>query len=111
MPYAGEADAFANLYTPDGVFDRMGQLIVGFDAIRNVIAGRAPGVWTRHDCSNIRIEIGADGRSATGRVDLQMQRGREGAAEIEHLRAEYFDRFVLTDQGWRFSLRKVSLVA
>lgn len=108
---AGDADALANLYTSDGVFDRLGQLIVGHDAIRNVIADRPPGVWTRHACSNIRIEVGADGRSATGRVDLQMQRGREGVAEVEHIRAEYLDRFVLTEQGWRFSLRKVALVA
>jgi hypothetical protein len=83
---AGEADALANLYTPDGV-------------------------WTRHDCSNIKIEIGAAGRSAGGRCDLQMQRGREGVAEVEHVRAEYSDRFVLTEAGWRFSLRKVALVS
>jgi len=108
---AGEADALANLYTPDGVFDRLGQLIAGREAIRKVIAGRPPGVWTRHVCSNIKIEIGADGRSAGGRCDLQMQRGREGVAEVEQVRAKYSDRFVLTEEGWRFSLRKVALVS
>lgn len=107
---AGEADALAGLYTRDGIFDRLGQQIVGRAAIRQVIAARPPGVWTRHRCSNIRIEIGTDGRTATGRVDLEMQSGSQGDARIEEIRAEYFDQFVLTDEGWRFSVRKVVLV-
>lgn len=107
---AGEADALAQLYTENAVFDRLGQRFVGRAAIRGVIAGRAPGVWTKHACSNIRVDIDADGRAANGHVDLAMQRGREGSAEVEHLRAEYFDRFVLTEEGWRFSERRVVLV-
>lgn len=104
---AGHADAFADLYIADGVFDRLGQLFHGREAIRNIVAGRPAGLWTRHRCSNVRIEVSADGRTASGRVDLEMQRGREGSAEIEHIRAEYHDQFVLTEKGWRFSSRKV----
>ncbi|TDU28243.1 SnoaL-like protein [Panacagrimonas perspica] len=104
---AGEADALANLYTPDGLFDRLGQPIVGRDAIRQVIAGRPSGVWTKHVCSNVRIEIAPDGRTATGRVDLDMERGQQGVEKVDRIRAEYFDQFVLTDEGWRFAVRKV----
>ncbi len=107
---AGDADALAGLYTPDGVFDRLGQLIVGRDAIRQVIAGRPPGVWTKHVCSNVRIELAADGRSASGRVDLDMERGQAGVEKVDRIRAEYVDQFVLSDEGWRFRRREVRLV-
>lgn len=106
---AGEADALAALYAPDGVFDRLGQQIVGRAAIRQVIAGRPPGVWTRHVCRNVRIEVAPDGRSASGRVDLDMERGQRGVDQVERIRAEYIDRFVLGDEGWRFAVRKVVL--
>lgn len=107
---ANEADAFAALYTEDGVFDRLGQLIEGPAALRNVIAGRPPGTWSRHVCSNIRIEVDADGRNASGTVDLDMQRGIAGSDEVQRLQAVYHDRYVLTDAGWRIRLRKVELV-
>ncbi len=104
---AGEAEALANLYTPDGIFDRFGQQFVGRAAIAQVIAGRAPGVWMRHRCNNIQIEVAPDGSSATGHVDLEMQRGCEGVEKVDEIRAEYFDEFVLTDEGWKIKRRKV----
>lgn len=106
---APRAEALAALYAPDGVFDRVGQLFEGREAIRGLIAGRPPGTWTRHECSNLSIEIDPDGRSASGHCDLLMQRGRSGVDGQETVRAEYFDTFVLTDEGWRFRLRKVVL--
>lgn len=107
---AGKADDFARLYVEDGVFDRMGQLIVGHAAIREVIAGRPPGTWSKHVCSNIRITVDADGRSASGEVDLDMQRGIAGSDEVQRLRGIYHDRYTLTAEGWRIQLRKVVLV-
>ncbi len=104
---AANADAFADLFIADGVFNRLGHPIVGRDAIRNVIASRPAGVWTRHRYSNARIDIAADGKSARGRVDLELQRGREGSPDIERIQAEHDDTFVLTDQGWRFASRAV----
>lgn len=103
----GQAEALANLYVPDGLFDRLGQQIVGRDAIRQVIAGRPPGVWTKHVCSNVRIDVAPDAMTATGRVDLDMERGQQGVDKVDKIRAEYFDQFVLTDEGWRFAVRKV----
>ena len=107
---SGQADAFADLYTPDGVFDRLGQLIEGREALRKLIAGRPAGVWTRHGCSNVRVEVAPDLRSASGEADLEMQRGREDSSEVEEIRARYLDRFVLTELGWRFAARKVVLL-
>jgi ketosteroid isomerase-like protein len=108
---APNADALAALYAADGVFDRVGQLFAGRAAIRGLIAGRPPGTWTRHQCRNVRIELAADGRSASGHCDLLMQRGSAGADQHDTIRAEYFDAFVLTDEGWRFASRKVVLKA
>lgn len=107
----GEANALAALYVPDGVFDRMGQTFIGRDAIRQVIAGRPVGLWTRHCSDNIRIELDADGLAANGCSDLQMQRGWKDREQVEHIRARFTDRFVLTDDGWRFSRRKVEVLS
>ena len=43
---ARDADGLAALYVEDGVFDRLGQRLVGRDAIRDVIASRPLDVWT-----------------------------------------------------------------
>jgi ketosteroid isomerase-like protein len=106
---AGDADGLAHLYAVDGVFDRLGQVFEGREAIRGVITGRPPGLWTEHHCRDIRIEIDADGRSAQGTAQFEMRRGRAGVTEIEHLRGEYQDRYTLTEEGWRFARRKAIL--
>lgn len=108
---AWEAEKLANLFSPDGVFDRLGTRIVGREAIRKFIAGRPRDMWQRHHGSNFEFELAVDGRSADGRLDLVLERGRVGEAEVrEVVRARYHDHFVLTDEGWRFSVREVVLV-
>lgn len=107
---AGNAVALAALYTEDGVFDRMGQRFVGREAIRQVIAGRPVGVWTRHVFSDVHVDISGDGRSASGRALLCMQRGRDGERDIEEVRAEFEDCYALTAEGWRFRERMVRLL-
>lgn len=106
---AGNAEALAALYTPDGVFDRLGQTFEGRAAITEVIRRVLAGVWTEHRCSNHRIEPDADGNSASGRVDLEMRRGQPGSDKFETLHAEYHDRYVRTPQGWQFALRRAVL--
>lgn len=108
---AGDADGFAALFVDDGVFDRLGTPICGRAAIRAVIADRPAGTWSRHVCSNIRIEIDADGRTARGQVDLDMQRGQHGQEPVLHWLARYDDRYVLTNDGWRIQRRSVTLIS
>ena len=102
---ANRADDFAALFVSDAEFDRDGQELRGQAAIRDIIAGRAPGVWSRHVNRNLRITVARDGRSATGSCELEMDRGHAGQAEVEHRRGTYADQFVLTDAGWRFRRR------
>lgn len=108
---AWEADQLADLFTPDGVFDRLGVQIVGRAAIRDFIANRPRDVWQTHRGSNFRFQFGADGRSASGTLDLEMARGKVGETQAsDTVHARYHDQFVLTDAGWRFKLRKVVLL-
>lgn len=107
---AWEADKLAELFTPDGVFDRLGTKIAGRQAIRDFIANRPRNIWQTHRGSNFRFQLGADGRSATGTLDLEMARGKAGETQAsETVYARYHDQFVLTDAGWKFKLREVVL--
>ncbi len=101
------ADALAGLFIAEGMFDRLGQIFTGHAAIRDVIAARPAEIWVRHYTSNVRIDLAADGQTASGRCHLLMFRGRVGAEGHEVIHAGYEDAFVLTDAGWRFSSRKV----
>ena len=94
----------------DGVFDRPGQISQGRETIRAAIAARPAEVWTRHYCSNIRIDLASDGLSASGQSYLLLFRGRHGSADHEIVRAEYRDTFALTASGWRIQSRKVAVL-
>lgn len=105
MADAHRADDFAALFVADGVFDRMGEELPDREAIRQIIAGRPPGTWSKHVNRNLRIVVAVDGRSATGTAELEMQRGIAGSPQIEQVRGAYIDQFVLTEEGWRFKRR------
>lgn len=107
---ASAAEALAALFVEDGVFDRPGQTSQGRVTIRAAIAARPAEVWTRHYCSNIRIDLSSDGQSAIGQSYLLLFRGRHGATDHEIVRAEYHDAFVLTTSGWRIQSRKVAVL-
>lgn len=107
-----QADALAALFTPDGVFDRLGTRFEGRAAIAHFIANRSREVWQKHSGSAFTFTLAADGHSANGTLDLELQRGRIGDPQVqETLRARYHDRYTLTDEGWRIALREVRLVA
>lgn len=108
---AWEAEKLAQLFTIDGVFNRLGTRIEGRDAIRAFIENRSRDPWQIHRNSNFRFELGADGRSAKGALDLVLDRGKLGETAVsETLRCRYQDFFVLTDEGWKFKLRQVAMV-
>jgi hypothetical protein len=109
---AWEAERLANLFTADGVFDRLGTRIVGREAIARFIANRPREFWQRHHGSHFTFAMAADGQTATGTLDLVLEKGRVGSdAVIETVRARYHDQFQNAADGWRFRERQVRLIA
>jgi hypothetical protein len=103
------------LFTPDGVLDRRGDLAVGIDAIERVMAARPKDIRTRHVCSNIFVRMNGE-RSATGNTYFTLYRGKEpGPDQSVDLTGpsfvgEYEDEFSLTDDGWKINKRAVKLI-
>lgn len=91
------------LYAPDGVMIRPtapDAPIVGRDAIITAFESRPPRT-TRHVCSNIVIDV-EDANSARGRSAMLLFTSSDKPPLI----GGFEDRFVLTEEGWRFSERR-----
>ncbi|WP_404366910.1 nuclear transport factor 2 family protein [Sphingomonas sp. MMS24-J45] len=97
--------AVADLYAPDGVMTRPtapDQPVVGRDAILAAFQARPPRT-TRHFCANIVIDVESATR-ARGESAMLLFTGAPAP-----LVGSFHDRFVLTDDGWRFAERRGSL--
>jgi len=93
----------AALYAPDGLMTRPTAPeapIVGREAILAAFKSRPPRT-TRHVCSNIVIDVD-DANSARGRSAMLLFT----AADQPPLVGGFDDRFMLTDEGWRFAERR-----
>lgn len=113
LEYADQwrAEDLAGLFTVDGVLDRLGNLIVGREAIATFIANRPREFWQRHHGSNFTFDLGADGQTATGTLDLFLEKGRVGQdVVIDTVRARFHDQYERTDEGWRIRRREVRLI-
>jgi 3-phenylpropionate/cinnamic acid dioxygenase small subunit len=100
----GDADRRAALYAheseftgPDGVTTQ------GVDAIHAMFASRQP-VRGKHVTTNVIIDI--DGDEATSRTDFVFLLSRDEGFTIAAV-GHYEDRFVRTEQGWRFARRRI----
>jgi hypothetical protein len=99
-------DEVAALYASDGVMTRPtapDQPIVGREAILAAFKARPPRM-TRHVCSNIVIDV-ESATSARGRSAMLLFT----SADKPPLVGGFEDRFVLTDDGWRFAERRGTL--
>ena len=93
----------AALYAPNGLMTRPtapDSPIVGREAILTAFKSRPPRT-TRHICSNIVIDV-ESAASARGRSAMLLFT----SAEKPPLVGGFEDRFVLTDEGWRFAERR-----
>ena len=91
------------LYAPDGLMTRPtapDAPIVGREAILTAFKSRPPRT-TRHVCSNIVIDV-ESATSARGRSAMLLFT----SADKPPLVGGFDDRFVLTDEGWRFAERR-----
>ena len=102
---AGDWDAVAALYLPDGRMSRPTApdvFITGREAILAAFRARPPRA-SRHIVANIRVNLAGDSAQATSQILLF------NAAGAAPLVGTYRDRLVLTADGWRFAERAGSL--
>lgn len=108
-------DEFVNLFAPNGTLD-VGLPMEGREAIRASLSARPDELRSRHVITNVFVDV-LDVNSARGISYLTLYRhhGPESAAHgpaplcgpaaVGH----YEDRFVRTDEGWRFQSRRLHL--
>lgn len=103
------------LFATDGAIERAGQMSRGHAGVRAFLDARPANRVTRHACSNVRITLtGASTASGTSCVTMfHAQATRDAPLPLPcpaPLFAEYFDDYVLTAGGWKFSHRKIVVV-
>ena len=114
----GEAGRIADLFTADGRWEGTDLLLDGRDAIREwfVERERLARRVSRHVCTNIAVEaVSANVATSLCYMINYRHDRREGDATTpvpaEHPKyvGELRDTFRLTDDGWRFSSRRVTV--
>lgn len=99
---AADWQAVVALYAPDGRMARPSapdDWITGREAILAAFTARPPRT-TRHVCSNVEITV-LDGDTALGESAMLLFTG-ESAPKV----GSFLDRFVRTDDGWKFAERR-----
>jgi hypothetical protein len=103
---AGDADAWAGLFVPDGCFVlEGGREVQGHDTLAEFVRTRtleSPGI--RHLTTNVSVR--AAGESATGSAYALVLRTRPGEAVRLRTAGTYEDEFVRAEGAWRFRLRR-----
>jgi len=115
LSYAHFADtfqdeAFAALFTEDGLLHRGDGPLVGRAAIRAAMGQRRRDAVVRHVMTNILVEV-VDDRNATGIATLTLYRHFGSSAlpapmMAPEMIAHYHDRYALTAEGWRIAERR-----
>lgn len=107
-------DAWLDLFTEDGVLDRMGTRISGRTELAGFLKARPTTVETRHLCTNIRVEM-ATADEASGFCYALFFQGTPGEPGQPATLAgapsvvEYHDRYRRTPQGWRIQERCIRM--
>jgi 3-phenylpropionate/cinnamic acid dioxygenase small subunit len=117
---ARDWNAFAALFTPEGIFIRANEPdapLTGRTAIAAALAARPQTRLTRHLCTNIEIdareEARADGRCYVLLYSAQDSQpagtGGHRADDTQRV-GEYHDVYVCTSEGWRIAHRTGKLI-
>ncbi|WP_430334117.1 nuclear transport factor 2 family protein [Rhodococcus sp. ACT016] len=108
---SGDAEAWADLFTEDGIFELAevgavpGTTILGRDALRQFcveFTARTPGIHLLNTPS-----IVLDGDEATARIHFEFRSGGTGDGETRqaHVAGHYTVRYRRTLDGWRIAHR------
>lgn len=105
---AGEGDMYAELFTSDGSFVSPFATIQGHADLKAFASGHRGGqgpAYVRNFATNVLIEPADDG--ATGKVYVMVVNLGEGGEPSSIFTGGHFeDRYVRTDDGWRFARRE-----
>lgn len=112
----GEAGRIAGLFTEDGVWKSPEVTMKGREELVRGFGRRQAQTqrMSRHVCNNLQLEV-QDESTARGVVYLTLYRsdGEEGRRvsplEQPDVVGEYRDRFVRTEEGWRFAEREIEV--
>ena len=100
---SGDAEGYARCYTPNGVFDRGGDVISGHEALARFVAARPREMFVRHFNSLPLITVSSPD-SASGVIFCTIMR-REAAGPASTVRVEIHDEYRLTAGGWLIARR------
>jgi hypothetical protein len=114
---SGQAGRVAELFTTNGIWEAYRNRIVGQADLREAFHLRQKNARrvSRHICSNISIDI-VGPEEAVGRTYFILFREeRSSRKELvpfsgPKMIGDYIDRFVLTEDGWKFAHRKVTVI-
>ncbi|MBU0791237.1 MAG: nuclear transport factor 2 family protein [Gammaproteobacteria bacterium] len=100
-----------DLFTEDGVLDRMGTASHGRGEIERFLTARSETVQTRHLCTNVRVHFNGEDQAEGFSYALFFQAQGEGVPVISVPPSvvEYRDRFVRTPEGWRIRERRIAM--
>lgn len=112
----GEASKIAGQFTDDGIWTSPDNTMTGRAEIEAGFARREKVTRrkSRHVCTNLLIDV-IDQDTAEGVVYLTLYRHDDSAeapvrpSEVPDIVGEYRDRFVRTDDGWRFQRREIAI--
>lgn len=112
----GEAARVAELFTEDGIWESPEAALVGRGRIQDSLQARQDRTnrTSRHVCTNALFNV-IDERHVQGVVYFTLYRhdgdGDRRAAPLDGplMVGEYRDRFVRTEDGWRFAHRKTEV--
>lgn len=107
----GRADTVHELYRDDGELTLPPGPIRGRDALREwgrQIVDNTPWKTIRHVCGNMRFVYDGDDNTAIGTTVLTvfMLAGEQASTTVPFSVGEDHDKFVRTEQGWRFVSRR-----
>jgi uncharacterized protein (TIGR02246 family) len=104
---SGDAEGYADTFTPDGVFNNNAGRDALIKFIKDTWIGRMNGATRQH--WNTNLMINGDSKAATGSVYLMLVDLATKPASIMTM-AMYDDQLVKTPQGWRFTKRQTKRV-
>jgi 3-phenylpropionate/cinnamic acid dioxygenase small subunit len=113
---SGDFEAMFALFTADGVFDRVGQVLRGHERMRTAFGSRPPGITSRHVVTNIDFVDMSDEHAEAHVYNLSFHAvGDETAGPLTYATdnarfLDFHDHYRLTDRGWRFASRTARAV-